>query len=172
VFKSLYGHINKCRKTHPLQEMIQIYTRLSQWFIMLCLWLYCISKMSLTCLTYIRLSQWFIMLCLWLYVIWISFKINRNYSAFILRFVSKVTLRYHLPHFLLHVYWIRIIDTQKWVPVRFDIHNTSNQCVLLSIILIQYTCSRKWGKWYLNVASHDMAYLYEACDQISDSCHQ
>ena len=65
--------------------------RLSQWFIMLCLWLYCISitKMSdmtitdLSCYIsdctvsvslrrVIRLSQWFIMLCLWLYCISIT----------------------------------------------------------------------------------------------------
>ena len=66
---------------------------LSQWFIMVCLWLYCtsITKKSDTSIYHsdlswyvsdctvsvslrwvIRLSQWFIMICLWLYCISIT----------------------------------------------------------------------------------------------------
>ena len=72
---------------------------LSQWFIMLCLWLYCISitkksdmsitviyhAMSLTTVSVslrrvICLSQWFIMVCLWLYCISITKKSDMSHS--------------------------------------------------------------------------------------------
>ena len=33
-------------------------------------------------------------------------------------------------------------------------------------------CDEKWAYMGPKNASHNMAYLYEACDQISDSCHQ
>ena len=33
-------------------------------------------------------------------------------------------------------------------------------------------CDEKWADMGPKNASHNMAYLYEACDQISDSCHQ
>jgi hypothetical protein len=33
-------------------------------------------------------------------------------------------------------------------------------------------CDEKWAYMGPKNASHNMTYLYEACDQISDSCHQ
>jgi hypothetical protein len=88
--------------------------RLSQWFIMVCLWLYCISitKMSDTSITdlswyvsdctvsvslrwVIRLSQWFIMVCLWLYCISIT-KMNDTSITVIYHGMSLTVLyQYH-----------------------------------------------------------------------------
>ena len=97
-------------------------------------------------------------------MIWISFKINRNYSAFILRFVSKVTLRYHLPHFLLHVYWIRIIDNRThwflvlWISnltgTHFCVWNKMNCELMLTYDtpVLRQTGSRNLTGTYINLS--------------------
>ena len=60
--------------------------RLSQWFITLCLWLYCISITKKS-----DISQWFIMLCLWLYCISITKKSDTSISD-LSRYVSDCTV--------------------------------------------------------------------------------
>ena len=83
--------------------------RLSQWFIMVCLWLYCIciTKKSDTSITVIyhgmsdctvslslrwviHLSQWFIMVCLWLYCT----KVRRLLYLFICNPITSSNVKY------------------------------------------------------------------------------
>ena len=120
---SWYMYVSNCTVSVSLRWVIH----LSQWFIMVCLWLYCISitKMSDTSITVIyhgmsdctvsvslrwviRLSQWFIMVCLWLYCISITKKSDTSITVIYHDMSLTVLYQYHQDEWCLSQWFIMV----------------------------------------------------------------
>jgi hypothetical protein len=67
----------------------------------------------------------------------------------------------------------RNLTGQKTLPTKWGTYMKLVTKYQISAINISWEkCDEKWAYMGPKNASHNMAYLYEACDQISDSCHQ
>jgi hypothetical protein len=103
-------YVSDCTVSVSLRRVIC----LSQWFIMVCLWLYCISitkkryvyhsdlscyvsdcTVSVSLRRMICLSQWFIMLCLWLHCISITKKSDMSITVIYHAMSLTALYQYH-----------------------------------------------------------------------------
>ena len=104
-------YVSDCTVSVSLRRVMH----LSQWFIMVCLWLYCISitkksdasvtviyhcyvfdcTVSVSLRRVMHLSQWFIMLCLWLYCISITKKSDASVTVIYHAMSLTVLYQYH-----------------------------------------------------------------------------
>jgi hypothetical protein len=67
----------------------------------------------------------------------------------------------------------RNLTGQKTLPTKWGTYMKLVTKYQISAINICWEkCDEKWAYMGSKNTSHNMAYLYEACDQISDSCHQ
>ena len=67
----------------------------------------------------------------------------------------------------------RNLTGQKTLPTKWGTYMKLVTKYQISAINICWEkCDDKWAYMGPTNASHNMAYLYEACDQITDSCHQ
>jgi hypothetical protein len=106
----------------------------------------------------------------WLMRVWTSFmaRCTRYNIADLVDFYTHWT--YML--IFLSNYWWQKSDIWSQASYRYPISWEAFFDPSDSYFLYADFVEQEVGIWWVQKASHDMGYLYETCDQISDFCHQ